>query len=404
MDVWKPGRDLAVDEIIVGYEGRAKETTTVPNKPTPTGFKVWAVAQRGFLLCWNWHVPGIKNGPVGVRTPRELGGTIKAGKGGNKTQAVVLHLIGRLPKPPTGLGYHVFLDNLFVSTKLVEYARAQGIGVTGTCRDNGGVIQELLDLKKSDKKDVIKWGTTYSMPTESGKVCQVGWKDQAFVLMMSSVWSGDQKVSRLRKRPKETSSKAKTAREPFGDDAIKELFIPAIADGYNYHMGAVDEFDHLTAQNAGLRHVRRGGAQALEHWLLRTVLVNSYLLALCSDAPEPRQINFRSQQDFRRQLVGALLAMGRDSDISPKRRISRISSLADQEPMRSHQLVKMSKRGRCVNYQGLRFEDRPKKRVALGEIARNQGRESTHHLSFYGCQQCDVHLCKIRGCFDVFHR
>jgi hypothetical protein len=204
-------------------------------------------------------------------------------------------LIGRLPKPPTGLGYHVFLDNLFVSTKLVEYARAQGIGVTGTCRDNGGVIQELLNLKKSDKKDVIKWGMTYSMPTESGKVCQIGWKDQAFVLMMSSVMSGDEKVLRLRKRPKETSSKAKTARAPFGRDAVKELLIPAIVDGYNYHMGAVDEFDHLIAQNAGLRHVRRGGAQALEHWLLHIVLVNSYLLALCSDVPEPRPITFRSQ-------------------------------------------------------------------------------------------------------------
>ena len=44
MQVWKPGRDLAVDEVIARYEGHAKETTTIPNKPTPTGFKVWAVA------------------------------------------------------------------------------------------------------------------------------------------------------------------------------------------------------------------------------------------------------------------------------------------------------------------------------------------------------------------------
>jgi hypothetical protein len=65
-------------------------------------------------------------------------------------------------------------------------------------------------------------------------------------------------------------------------------------DEYNYHMGAVDGFDHLTAQNPGLRTVRRGGAQALEYWLLRTVLVNCYLLALCSDVPEPRQVSFRS--------------------------------------------------------------------------------------------------------------
>jgi hypothetical protein len=112
MAVWRPGRDLAVDEIIVRYEGRAKETTTVPNKPTPIGFKVWAVAQRGFLICWNWHMPGDKNRPLGVHTPRELGGTVQEGKGGNKTQAVVLHLIKRLPKPLLVSVYHVFLESL----------------------------------------------------------------------------------------------------------------------------------------------------------------------------------------------------------------------------------------------------------------------------------------------------
>ncbi len=64
---------------------------------------------------------------------------------------------------------------------------------------------------------------------------------------MSSFILGDERVLRLRKRPKETSFKAKTTREPFGNQAIKELSIPAIADRYNYHMGAVDEFNHLTA-------------------------------------------------------------------------------------------------------------------------------------------------------------
>jgi hypothetical protein len=64
----------------------------------------------------------------------------------------------------------VFLDNLFISTKFVEYARSQGVGITSTCRDNGGVIQELLDLKKKDKRDVIKWGTTYFMLIKNGKV------------------------------------------------------------------------------------------------------------------------------------------------------------------------------------------------------------------------------------------
>jgi hypothetical protein len=65
--------------------------------------------------------------------------------------------------------------------------------------------------------------------------------------MISSFMSGNKRVLRLRKRPKETSSKAKTSRIPFSNQAIKVLLIPAIADGYNYHMGAVNEFDHLTA-------------------------------------------------------------------------------------------------------------------------------------------------------------
>ena len=160
--------------MIVRFEGRSKYITTVLNKPTPTGYKVWGAAQKGFLLVWNWYIPGIKNGPVGVRTPKELRGTIKQGNRGNKTQAVVLHLIKRLPKPPKGSGYHVFLNNLFISTKFVQYARSQGIAVTSTCRTTGRVIKELLDLYKRDQKDVILWGETYSMYTPNGEVCQIG--------------------------------------------------------------------------------------------------------------------------------------------------------------------------------------------------------------------------------------
>jgi len=112
--------------------------------------------------------------------------------------------------------------------------------------------------------------------------------------MISFFMLGDERILRLRKRPKETSSKAKTTRIPFSSQAIKVLSIPVIIDGYNYHIGVVNEFDYLTTQNTGLRHMERGGHQALEHWLLRTVLINCYLLALYSNLPEPREVNFRS--------------------------------------------------------------------------------------------------------------
>jgi hypothetical protein len=69
-------------------------------------------------------VPRQKNSPLGIKTPRELRGTIKARKRGNKTQVVVLYLINRLPKPLKGLRYYVFLNNLFVFTRLVEYTKS----------------------------------------------------------------------------------------------------------------------------------------------------------------------------------------------------------------------------------------------------------------------------------------
>ena len=65
--------------------------------------------------------------------------------------------------------------------------------------------------------------------------------------------TADRKVLRLRKRPKETSSKARTSRVPFGNDYEKERWIPTITNYYNYRIGQVDKVNHLTAQNNSLR-------------------------------------------------------------------------------------------------------------------------------------------------------
>jgi hypothetical protein len=48
-------------------------------------------------------------------------------------------------------------------------------------------------------------------------------------------------------------------------------------------------------------------------------------------------------------------------------------------PIASYKLVKMTKRGYYVACKGLRYGDRPRKRVAIGEIAINLGRESSMH-------------------------
>jgi hypothetical protein len=71
--------------------------------------------------------------------------------------------------------------------------------------------------------------------------------------------------------------------------------------------------------------------------------------------------------------------MGRETEICAKRRISRISQGASQVLVQLYTQVKMAKRGYCVACKGLRYGDRPIKRVALSEMASNLGRESSKH-------------------------
>ncbi|KAF6806764.1 hypothetical protein CPLU01_15868 [Colletotrichum plurivorum] len=163
---YTPGTGLTVDEAMVRFTGRSTETTTVPNKPTPVGFKVWVLAQKGYCLRWLWHVHG--QGPYGlVPQARQARGDIEAKKAAlTPTQRVVTTLVALLP----AAGYHVFLDHLFASVRLFRALRRQNIGATGTCRKDGGIDEILVDEKEEEGKG-IPWGKVHCIPTKDGEVC-----------------------------------------------------------------------------------------------------------------------------------------------------------------------------------------------------------------------------------------
>ena len=308
------------------FTGRAKEIVTIPTKPTPTGLKIWVIAQLGFIIAWCFHRPGSKGGPVGVKTPVELGGN-KHGNGGNKTQAVVVHLLEQLLPSPANTGYHVFIDNLFTSTILLELLRERGFAATGTCRTTAGVVQELVDLKAKSKTKPEPWGTKHLVPTEANTIMQVGWQDSAFALTMSTLFDGITEIPSLRRRPRETSS-ARVARKPFGNQSTKVMLILELYDAYNHGMGAVDEADQLQASLSGLRRVRRGAHQALEHWLFLSVLVNCYVIAKNSDY----ELFYRSQSSFRTRIFEGLVSLGRDGGVPRKRSFGHTKQEADEVP------------------------------------------------------------------------
>ena len=128
--LWRPGTHLSIDEAMARCLGRAIETVKVPSKPTPEGFKVWVLADQGYILAWLWHSKGV--GPEGLTN------YFTKSRGFANTQALVLELA--TIKDSSGVRllaenkHHIWLDNLFTTSALLAELRRHSIGASGTVR------------------------------------------------------------------------------------------------------------------------------------------------------------------------------------------------------------------------------------------------------------------------------
>jgi hypothetical protein len=171
--LYYPGTNLTIDKYIIPFTGRTKETTVVKNKPTPVGFKVWAMAQQGFFLQWLWHVKAspYKAIIVELPSPKPYGkkGKLQTEISLSNTQSVIVHLLKRLPAQT----YHVFTDNLFSSPHLFRLLRQLDIGATGTARPNCGINTEMKLIKETGKAPngtASEYNEVYIIPTQDKQV------------------------------------------------------------------------------------------------------------------------------------------------------------------------------------------------------------------------------------------
>jgi hypothetical protein len=401
MELWSPGRDLAVDEAMSRFQGRSYDTLVLPGKPIEEGYKIWVLSQKGYFLAWCFHRKGSINtkstrgklGPYQVTQPKELGD--------NNSSAVAAHLMAQLPTS----GNVVYLDNLFTNTRLLKYGRTKGWGATGTCTAKSGTLKLFGQKKKKDAtKDEIPWGTLWTEPTEDNLVNLMAWKDNALVLFMSTVDDGSGGVERLRKRPSETSSAANTSRVPFGDYARALLKIPEFDDNYNYNMGAVDQGNSLKVSNTCARKCRKGGHQSLINWLLDTALVNSYLLSFHSSVG-PKE-KFTDQEKFRTAIIAGCFALGQNC--RSKRKSVAIASIEPDlhSPLDSHSIVRRAYKQECVvcKREGIPKEKRQRVLRELStNIRSNSVAKGCRKTTNFGCNICDIPLCKDSTCFNRFH-
>jgi len=52
--------------MIKRFIGCAFKIINIPSKLIPKGFKIWVLANEGYILNWLWHARGNKVGPVNL--------------------------------------------------------------------------------------------------------------------------------------------------------------------------------------------------------------------------------------------------------------------------------------------------------------------------------------------------
>lgn len=278
-----PSSNISIDEMIARFSGRSVHTVRIKNKPTPEGYKILSLCDAGYTYAFIF-TSRIQNQPEVQPIPSL-----------NKVGNEVCHLVFQLPK---GKSFNIFMDNFFSNINLFKYLRENKIGACGTVRTNSANFPQIL---KVDKK--LDWDTLSGVVVNN--VLAILWMDNGPVTMLSTIHEingNENRIERIRRRPRETSTNATKVRAVFGTASKKSLPIPIVIDDYNHFMGGVDIADQLRGYYATQLPVRRTW-MPLFFWLLDTAIINSYLILKKSG------INI-SHKDFRIQLVWDLIKAG----------------------------------------------------------------------------------------------
>jgi hypothetical protein len=106
--------DVAIDEMMVKFKGRSKDTVRMRDKPIKEGYKVFALSEHGYTWAFLFCSRGL--GPVGLRpwaNVRDLGFS--------KTDQAVIQLAASLPSRT--FSFNIFFDNLFSNVPLFHALR-----------------------------------------------------------------------------------------------------------------------------------------------------------------------------------------------------------------------------------------------------------------------------------------
>ena len=310
--VYKPGRDVSIDEAMVPFKGRSSLKQYMPKKPVKRGLKVWMQADA-------------KNGYVSdleVYTGRK-GDTVEKGLGSSVVKTLT-----------SGLQHtyrHIYFDNFFTSIDLLVDLFKIGLYGCGTLRTNRtGFPQSLKLVAKKGFKERGK-SITYQHHNLTVSV----WQDNKPVIVAATNVDPTESTMVDRKQK---------------DGTLSSYPCPLSVSIYNKYMGGVDNNDQLR----GYYHVRlkcRKYYKYIFWFLFDLAITNSFIL--CKQHTDLRVDSLKA---FRADLAKQLIA-----DYCSRKRLGRPALTRPIKRFcQAHFPTKASNRGHrchyCYSYRHERHE------------------------------------------------
>jgi hypothetical protein len=233
----------------------------MPKKPIKEGYKVYGIADHGYIYGWIWSSRA-KGLQALIKHPSLT-----------PTSSLVCSLALMLPRRHIA----IYMDNYFTSIPLFVKLQACKFGVVGTTRPHKAFPDSLSIIKRRFRKK-LPWNTLVTA-VEQEILC-LAWQDNNIVLGLSNIHTMDKAedwVERKRRRPAKTSTNGHLFREVFGNDPVKELPIPCFIDDYNQNMGGVDLANQFREAYETHKPSLRNW-WPLFYWLIDLACVNGYRL------------------------------------------------------------------------------------------------------------------------------
>jgi hypothetical protein len=386
---YSPSSEVSIDELMVRCFGRlypssltffsclylanstrSLHTYKMPKKPIKQGYKIYGIADHGYIFNWIWssRYKGLQDL---VLYPNLT-----------NTGCLVRSLALSLPRRYL----IIYLDNYFTSIPLFSELRACHFGAVGTTRPHPGFPKGLTELK-------ARFGTKLEWNTLVARVVQdvlcLAWQDNNIVLGLSNVHTVDKVEDfreKIRKRPAKTSTSRRIVHRAFEGEHTKVLQIPCFIDDYNTYMGGVDLANQFREAYETHKPTLRNW-WPLFYWLIDVACINAYRLYQLSTSGR-----LLTHLQFRIELYCKLLSYSQQAKLESLRVGLGGKRVFNPDLQHLHYWEKRSK-GTCTwcSYQ-LRCQK------ALGRVVEGRAKRVT-----WGCVFCKVALCQEGQCWARWH-